>query len=78
MSFSPFEIYMGKYPQVPLDLIPLPSCGKESKKANEWIDHLKEIQASTCTNFCKILGDKYKEFVDRCRWDVRYQLGKFI
>lgn len=32
------------------DLIPLPSGGKESKKANEWINHLKKIQALVLAN----------------------------
>lgn len=34
-GFSPFEILMGKNPQVPLDLIPFPNIGKGPKKAED-------------------------------------------
>lgn len=49
-DFCHSRFKLAKILKSPFDLIPLPSGGKESKKAHEWIDHLKKIQALVLVN----------------------------
>ena len=76
-GFSPFHINTGHNPNLPVDLVPLPSLKASSAEAVNYATDLTEIHHQTKARITAYNG-KIKDTVDARRRSLTYQVGDMV
>jgi hypothetical protein len=76
-GLSPFEIVLGRRPQVPLDVTPLPLHSPSSQGANEFAQHVQGIHAEVHRRLI-VSAEKYKHHANPHQHVVSFEVGDFV
>lgn len=77
LGFSPFKVVYGLVPRGPLALTDLPQLGEFHGRAVDLVTELASIHASAHANL-EASSAKYKEFADKRRRELHFQVGDFV
>lgn len=76
-ELSPFEIVIGRDPQVPLDLTPLPLHLPASQGADEFAQHIQSLHAEVF-HWLILTAKKYKTTANLHRRAVSFEVGDSV
>ena len=76
-GFSPFQVVYSVTPRSPLDLLHVPDRTRIHGKAADFVHSLQEVHQTVHDNLEKAAG-KYKEFADRKRRHVEFDVGDYV
>ena len=76
-GFSPFQVVYSVTPRSPLDLLPVPDRTRIHGKAADFVHSLQEVHQTVHANLEKA-AEKYKDFADRKRRHVEFDVGDYV
>ena len=76
-GFSPFQVVYSVAPRSPLDLLPVPDKTRIHGKAADFVHSLQEVHQTVHANLEKA-AEKYKDFADRKRRHVEFDVGDYV